>query len=259
MPILESVDNNEALSQGDVLRGVRLFFTGLPSTDAGTENEMLAREAPARGCDQLALVVSRPCNAIRDRLVIVARVDIFQNEPPKTVNQFDKALYFLESLRDGTESKDCIYLGQLPSIDGRRYRAKLNELYTIELPKVGPDRDQFLSKHRIARLNSEFCRDLHVRLFRSFASLGFDDHKWLSDADLQWLIDVGNQEIGTLELESKSEVSRAAAAGRDHGKTATTSMQQVKQLQDKIEPYTVELKRRKNGGVDSHDGEPAPE
>src|SRR5262245_34629966 len=72
---------------------------------------------------------------------------------------------------------------------------RLDSLHTIQVPKSGTaERQAFLASARIASLNREFTRDLHLRIFRAFASLGFDDHCWFSSGDLRALVAVADRD-----------------------------------------------------------------
>ena len=94
----------------------------------------------------------------------------------------------------------------------KHYVAKLDELYTIEVPKKPDERAQFLERHRRFRLDPSFARDLHVRVFRAFASLGFDDVAWWSDGDLELVV---NQcDAWVRKIESEIETLRQGADPR---------------------------------------------
>jgi hypothetical protein len=90
----------------------------------------------------LGLVLSRPCVAAHDEWVLVAAVEKYKNKPPAEFESYDEAKQF-----------------------------------TVQVPKEGTsERQAFLASARIALLSKEFAHDLHLRIFRAFASLGFDDH-----------------------------------------------------------------------------------
>jgi len=52
-----------------------------------------------------------------------------------------------------------------------------------------------LAARRTLTLHPDFARDLHMRVLGAFASLGFDDHSWLSTEDLRWLVTQGQTDI----------------------------------------------------------------
>jgi hypothetical protein len=167
MPILELPRPDTPLTQGDILSGVQLFLTREGWTDTGGE--------PARSPAKLCLVLSRPCVAAHKKQVVVAAIEKFPDNTPKGLDSFDKVLDFLTGLRDGGSSPDLFYLGQLPERTGR-FCGRLDALFTIDVPADAQTRKAFLGERRLATLHPDFARDLHLRLFNAFASLGFDDH-----------------------------------------------------------------------------------
>ena len=109
------------------------------------------------------------------------------------------------------------------------------------MPTRPEERTKFIQDHRAFRLTGEFARDLHLRIFRAFASLGFDDEGWYSDEDLKWLIDEGSKEVGTLKASITAEKSKAEASGS----TAKSSLEkQLETLEKKIAPFRAELELR---------------
>src|ERR1700730_7053236 len=181
MSIIEPARSGAPLTQGDLLSGIALFATKGSWDENGGQASVVKSE--------LCLVLSRPCVAAHKKHVVVAAVAKFPDNLPKNIDSFDRVLDFLTGARDGGSSPDVFYLGQLPGRSGR-YCARLDSFHTIEVPDGKQERDQFLEARRTLTLPSDFARDLHVRVFGAFASLGFDDHSWPSTEDLQWL---GNQ------------------------------------------------------------------
>src|SRR5262249_32576213 len=152
------------------------------------------------------MVLSRPCAAVHKAHVIVAAVQQFKSNQPKGVDDFDKLLSFMTGIRDGRTAPDTFYLGQLPGHTGR-HAARFDSLHTIEIPDKPEEIQSFLKKCRIASLNLEFCRDLHVRIFNAFASLGFDDYGWFSTVDLKALVDQGLLDLANLEADLAKKVA----------------------------------------------------
>lgn len=186
MPILIQPQLDAPLEQGDLLAGVHVAVAS-----EGTA----FLEGPC-----LALVLSRNCNALRDPDIVVAKVQHKSFQEIK-VTTLDECRRFLARIRDGRDAPDQFYLGELPG-SKRRYVARLDSLHTIKLPA---DRQAFIAKHRTHRLDPAFLSDLHARIFAAFAPLGFDDHAWLSDDDLQLIISTGASEVASL----RSELSAA--------------------------------------------------
>jgi hypothetical protein len=182
------------------------------------------------------------------KTVIVAGVEKLRDAPPRDANTFEVVQSFLTRLRDGPESPDVFYLGQIPGTSGR-FAARFDLLHTIRVPPGGPDRQSFVDARRVAVLNHEFVRDLHVRLFRAVATLGFDDHRWLSDSDLEWLVDSGRADL--LKAQSKTQELRAkkssqqAQGGRFEPKELDAAEEAEQALRESLRPYEEEQQRRR--------------
>jgi hypothetical protein len=244
MPIIEVPEPRSPLSQGDILKDLDLFLTA----DGWGEKGGRPEKSPYHLC----LVLSRPCVIEHKNTVIVASVEKLKDSPPRDANNFEAVLSFLTRLRDGPESPDVFYLGQIPGMSGR-FAARFDLVHTIRLPPDGPERQSFVDANRIAVLNHEFVRDLHVRLFRAVATLGFDDHRWLSDSDLEWLVDSGRADL--LKAQSKTQELRAkksslqAQGGRFEPKELDAAEEAEQALRESLRPYDQEHQRRRGPGV----------
>jgi len=244
MPIIEPANPDLLLSQGDILEGVSLFVTQQPWTDKGG--------GPEKITNRMCIIVSRPCVVGHKGHVIVAAIEKMANNPPKTAQTFEDILNFLTDLRDAPDSPDRFYLGQLPNEEGR-FNAKLDSLHTVQIPSES-DQAGFRALKRIGHLNDAFVRDLHTRLFRSFATLGFDDIRWLSSKDLEWLASRGQSEL--LEAQrnlanTQTALSSAKAQGirnpneqKNLEKAMTEAQNQLDNLTLRIQPYVDEHKMR---------------
>jgi hypothetical protein len=140
------------------------------------------------------------------------------------------------------------YLGQLPGLGGR-FAARFDMLHTIQLPASGPERQSFVDARRIAVLHPDFVRDLHVRLFRAIATLGFDDHGWLSDSDLDWLVESGKSDllkaqskVQELRVKRSSQQAQGAPFDAKEWEHAEEAEQGLLEL---IKAYEQELQRRR--------------
>jgi hypothetical protein len=253
MPIVEQPNPDSPLSQGDILTGIRFFSTENCWSEKGGDSV----KAPFNLC----MVLSRPCVAAYKDTFIVAAVEQFKQsaprptEPPsqtkgdlpKGAEGFDKLLSFLTGIRDGRTSPDVFYLGQLPRCTGR-HAARFDSLHTLQTPRNPEEMTAFLKKCRIGSLNVDFCRDLHVRVFNAFASLGFDDHGWFSTEDLQAVVDQGRAELITLEAELAKKVaaqSGHAAEGKQiSSKDIEATRTRVEEFRVKLAPYQQELEKR---------------
>jgi hypothetical protein len=238
MPIIEPHASGEPLNQGDLLRGVKLFLTG--KTDALTGGESVVSKTDH------CLVLSRPCVTAHKGAVVVAAVQRMPSQTPVEIKTLDRALNFLTQLRDGNDSPDVFYLGQLPGkeSDGR-YAARLDSIHTIEIPQKPDLRTAFIEKHRFAKLHIDFQRDLHTRVFQAFATLGFEDITWFSDADLNYLVEVGKAEIGVLQSE-KVRLEASSQADGGNGNDTKSVVNKAEVLEKKIKPFQTELDKRKN-------------
>ena len=179
---------------------------------------------------------------------IVASIERLADKPPRDLESFKRVLSFLTSLRDGPNSPDVFYLGQIPGTSGR-FAARLDLLHTIRLPPSNSERQSFVDSKRIGALHPDFVRDLHVRLFRAVATLGFDDHGWLSDSDLEWVVDKAKADL--LKARAEAQDLRAKRSSQQaHG--APFDAKDLERAEDAeqgllklMQPYEQELQRRR--------------
>jgi len=247
MPIVEPIpDTRTPLSQGDILKGVCLFSTRRTWEESGGDAKAYA--------DSLCLVLSRPCVALRDEWVIVVPIAKYKNKPPSEFEDLDEAEEFYKEIRDGFITPDQMYLGQLPGYEGC-HCAKFDSFHTVQIPKFGtPERQNFLAIKRVLRLHSDFTHDLHVRLVRAFASLGFDDHRWFSTEDLSVLIalaerDESKQRTALLEIEAKLKLGQTQGFQHDSQRKkleedAAKAKIDLETLLARSQPYKEELASR---------------
>ena len=247
MPILETPKNDDPLAQGDILHGVALYATGNDWAETKGSPELLQTI-------DLCLVISRPCVLRHKNQIVVAAVKAKVEKVPTEIDTFDKVLTFLNQLRDGHGSPDRFYLGQIPDLPSGRYYSHLDSLHSVAVPEA-KELAAYLCSHRVARLSNTFCRDLHVRLFSTFANLGFNDVEWFSDSDLKWLVDLGLGECSRkrTELDGKnadlsSLQASGAAINSKHTESIRTAIvklsKEVDDIKAKLSPYEEELRRR---------------
>ena len=237
MPIIEPHVSVEPLNQGDLLRGVKLFLTG--KTDVLTGGESVVYK------NDFCLVLSRPCVTAHKKSVVVAAVEKLPPQTPADIKTLARAVDFLTQLRDGNGSPDVFYLGQLFGKESEgRFAARFDSIHTVEVPQKPELRTAFLEKYRFAKLHIDFQRDLHTRLFQSFATLGFDDTSWFSDADLNFVVEMGNAEIKAFQLDIERFNASIRADGGKGGEIKSIETK-IATLTKGIEPYQIELDRRK--------------
>jgi hypothetical protein len=239
MPIIEPARSGGPLTQGDLLSGIALFAT------KGSWEEKGGQAAAMKS--ELCLVLSRPCVAAHKKHVVVAAVAKYPDAVPKNIDSFDKVLDFLTGARDGGSSPDVFYLGQLPGRSGR-YCARLDSLHTIEIPEDKEQRAQFLTARRTLTLHPDFARDLHLRVLGAFASLGFDDYRWPSTEDLQWLVNQGQAEAAGVALTVRQleaqKASRGAEGTQFKEAELTIAQEKLAKLHQRLAPYEHELQSR---------------
>jgi hypothetical protein len=242
MPIIRTSAADAPLTQGDILSGVALFATKGSWEDKGGQ-------AAVTRCD-LCLVLSRPCVAAHKKHIVVAGVARYPDAVPKGIDSFEEVLDFLTGARDGSSSADVFYLGQLPERTGR-FCARLDSLHTIEVPEDAGQRAQFLAARRLTTLHPNFARDLHLRVLGAFASLGFDDYRWPSTEDLQWLVTQGQADIASAALvvrQLEAQQASCEAEGTQFKEAElTNTRRRFEELQERVRPYEQELTRRQGG------------
>jgi len=250
MPILTVPNENDPLSQGDILKGLRLYSTG---TNWDDPRETGGSAAWAERYD-LCLVLSRPCNLEHKEDFLAAAIHFVREGPSSEITCFAEAKHYLEKLRDGRSRPDRFYLGQIPALAPGRYYAHLDSIHTVSKPPAEKLRE-FLRKGRIAKLAPDFIRDLHVRIFSAVASLGFDDIGWLSDQDLKLLLDRGKKDLlakqtelqdlraSLSEIEASGEQRREQHVENDRNRAAALE-KEITEFEEKLRPYKQEIEAR---------------
>ena len=210
---------------------------------------------PVRHEYKLCLVLSRPCAAIHKPHVVVAGIGKYVDNVPRKVESLEEVAHFLTGMRDGWRTPDLFYLGQLPGRDGR-FCARFDAIFSIQVPSDPENLADFVKSARIGSLNVEFLRDLHLRVFGAFASLGFSDQGWLSDGDLKWVVETGRGELSAAETKLQQE--RAKKAGQEakgerfNEEELAKSERKVAELKTRLQPYLDEWQSR---GMDSNGGQ----
>src|SRR5262249_23943880 len=160
---------------------------------------------------------------------------------------------FLTELRDGNETPDLFYLGQLPTLEGR-YAARLESLHSIQTPRDAEALRQVIATKRLGRLDVDFARDPHLRIFRSFASLRVDDRRWASTSDLRWLVSKGQADLAAAEAKlrgAEAALNSAQAQGFRNSneqqqleRAVTAAQQGLNTLERAVAPFQAELTAR---------------
>ena len=254
MPIVVRPVEGDVLTQGDILQGLPFATTAADGT--------LQQDADAR----FLLVISRPCRSIRDPSVIVARVHEWKLDLPQLRQQIegskkaadgekvtlDRMRRFLAGIRDGGQQTDTFYLGDLQPNSQHRFAADLGSLSTLRVPTESGARAEWIKRHRVGRLDIEFARDLHARVFNAIARLGFDDYGWFADPDLEIMITEGQKELAQLQTalaEARSAVQRKSASNDPVPDPLNNDVKKresaLKAAEDQLAPYLAERDKRK--------------
>lgn len=235
MAIIEPHVQGLPLSQGDILKGIRLFLSR-ERADAGAFE-------PAEAKFGMCLVLSRQCVVKHKQSLIVAGI-VKYSEDVKPDMSFEETVDFLETAREGVNTPDQFYLGHIPSQAGR-FCARLDSLHTIELPKKPEDRQAFVDAHRVARMNGDFVRDLHIRVHQAFANMGFEDYQWLPDEDLRLIVEKGNSELRMIqEKQRMAQMTRESSGTKTDASQITKDQNIIGALSKKLQPYVEEWEKR---------------
>jgi hypothetical protein len=200
------------------------------------------------------MVISRPCAAAHKAAMVVVPVRPLNVELQMLKDDFNKVLQFLEKkLRDASDMPDRFYLGELPDTNQGFFAAYLDSLHTIQLPE-SETLKTFLQEMRIARLSDSFLRDLHYRIFRSVAQLGFEDHGWFCDRDLELLVSAGDAMLAGLTQKASQAKQDYLATKNDQAatkpkldgleKAAKNAEMEVNKFKEKLSPYKQEWNQR---------------
>ncbi len=242
MPILRRPDDDAPLSQGDILQGLRLYITGRDWSSLDAPGESAER---AEHC-KYAMVVSRPCAIAHKPMILVTAIDAVQGNVPSNVKSFAEVQAFLDDLRVGYGKPDRFYLGQIPNAEPGRYYAHLDSFHTVVKPDE-PVLTAYLKANRVATLADDFRRDLHLRILASVANLGFDDHGWLADQDLQWLVQTGEAELHSKRsalAEDKSKLAGLQASGHFKNPAEEEGRQKaIAKKQEELDAFEQEINR----------------
>ena len=185
---------------------------------------------------------------------------------PTSFDTLEEARLFFSEIRDGHVSPDQFYLGQLDGFDGWCC-ARMDSLHTLRIPPV-EDKDgaevaggkerraTFVRTRRVARLLSDFARDLHLRIFRAFASLGFDDRQWFSNNDLKMICSVAALEESKARIaleNSRLDLEKALRADKPPNEKHKIQLENavknhenaLRKTQKESADYRAELQRRR--------------
>ena len=201
MPILEPASDDGEIMQGDLL------------VDLTTTTPM--HGAQSVSITDRVLVVSRNGVAAGAEFIVAARVVERPITEVKAATSVSSLVRFFRKLRSGDGAPDTFYLGALNGDASKRYSAKFNLLHTIGIPTDPAARSEFIKKHRTHRLAPDYVRDMQLRLFRAFASMGFDDDGWWEEEDLAFVRRQDELELQAAEQELRipqAERGRAALA-----------------------------------------------
>lgn len=255
MPIVVLPEEDSPLMQGDILRKVPFAIT---EADGSLGVDIIAK---------FVLVMSRPCKALRDDLIVVAPVVAFPMDFAEVLKEpaggLDKMRRYLSGQRDGIKGgdfSDSLYLGTLEAGSPKRFAAQLTTLATVKVPPSNnmAERDKWIREHRVSRLDGEFLRDLHTRLVLTYTRLGFDDNSWFSDVDLEMMISAGEAEVTlykTQLLAAQQTIQKDEAANKTPGVAQVNAVKAkataVTDAETLVQPYLDERARRRGKAIPS--------
>ncbi|MCL2824846.1 MAG: hypothetical protein FWD57_12735 [Polyangiaceae bacterium] len=225
MSILVPADHCDELRQGDLL--VQAITPSI-------------NEDGRYACNTgIVLVVSRNCNAFRKPYITVASVETRPITGVQHAKTIGALVEYFKQLRDGESMLDTFYLGTINADTQNRYVAKLDQLHTISIPKHLDARQEYLRAHRTHHLSQDYVRELQLRLFRAFASMGFDDYEWWDDGDLDFVKRVGLAQLSVAKAElSRLEAERdgkVLACGQQHARGYDSDIAKLKNRLANIE------------------------
>lgn len=246
MPIVVAPSPNALLSQGDILKGV-----SFPMLD---EDGAVKLDRPDNV--PYVMVLSRNCNSVRDPTITVAPIvrrgsgQSTQDSDPKKVT-LDTMRRRLLLQAEGGVVQDNFYLGPLDDTNVR-FAAHLGTLACIRVPTEKTTRQNWIASKRVWSLHMDFIHDLHFRLFATYARLGFDDHSWYPDSDLEQLILAGEGEVAGLQreiIEEELQLSQNEGDGNVVSPKRRESLESKKakleEAKKELQPYLDERARRK--------------
>ena len=218
MPILLPIAPEAHLDQGDVLAGIATCIS--PTSPRPVQAKMR----------DFVVVVSRTCNALRDSLIVVAPVVTVNISALREIESPSDLIAAYVKIRNGDGAPDQFYIGEIaPHL--KRFAVKFSELYTIEIPTEPQARASFVADHRKYRLDPSFVRDMQLRLFRAFASSGFDDEEWWSRDDL----DLVCSECDAALAKAKAEIASLESSIRIAHVSGDPSNKDLKTLKTSLE------------------------
>ena len=231
MPLLHPARDAEPLKQGDVLKDVQLYSATADGSPAGLASPY-------------CLVLSRNCNAFRDKFILVVAIEPAAAESFEKItrndagglDKLDTVRRRYDALRDGDRRPDTFYVGEIPSatIPDQRFAAKLDSIHTIEVPAPKVARATWIGTHRVARLSDDHRRHLHGRVFDAIAHEGFDDYKWWSDLDLKAMLAVGKNQLAQFDIKISELEAHLATL------PAKSAPQPRKGIQDNLDKVAAE-------------------
>ncbi len=240
MPILLEAQAGTPLAQGDLLKG-RMLYVAESGPDG--QPEEFREKAP----DYL-LVISRDCKALREADIAILPIFEFKLDLEDATG-FETVRRIVTHDRDGDRMPDTFYLGP---VEGRkRFAAKVHLPFCIRVP-ILDERQAWVDKERVARLDPDFIHHLHTRMFGAVARKGFHDYEWFANEDLVLLVHQGQAEIAALEFEAathRAEIDGALAKGSEKraeglSKKLVSAQKKLEPLREKLAPYMAEVERR---------------
>jgi hypothetical protein len=253
MPVLESVPAEADLAQGDLLNGLEFHYSTIADGRPAKQNGVWH-----------GLVISRDCAALNRDVVLIAQVQVMTQNPFEGLRSgdgeanedaaatfFEDARSMMSSLRDGSLEPDRFYLGGLAGKPGR-FVAQLDLITPFRVPP-NDQLSAWVKEHRLGRLSPDFLRALPVRVHGSIARVGFDDHDWYSNEDLELLVLAGRAAIAKTDAAIAARSTKRAVLGATKGdpheskqesKLQEAALAKRTRLAEQLKPLSDELERR---------------
>lgn len=236
MSIILPVNNDDPLSQGDVIKGPKIIKW---SVDGPEEIDVTAVVVVSRDCrcvlrqgsgsnDNNNSIIVAPIQEIQDLTVGLKKLIADSDDG------FDKTAELLRDLRDGLSTPDSFYIGELPNERRTtKYRVHLGLVANIYISTM----ISYLPDGRVGRLSQEFIALMCQKMYGSICKVGFDDYRWHSDNDLLILHLAAKTDLANLiqtEVSKQRDLENTRANPKTPDKEITKKEEAVEDVRRKL-------------------------